>query len=600
MSFLWRYLSRYKRLLAGALALATVNQVFSLMDPQIFRITIDRYVSRAGELAREDFLRGVAVLLLASVGVALISRIAKNFQDYSVNVIVQRLGTRMYAQSVEHAFSLPYSVFEDQRSGELLAKLQKARLDTQKLVESLINVLFLSLIGIVFVLVYSFTVHWLIGLVYFLIIPTLGGITFFLSRGIKAAQRRVVTETAALAGSTTETLRNVELVKSLGLNEQEVQRLNAVNERILQLELRKIVLVRKLSFLQGTTINAMRSALLLLMFWLIYQGQMTVGELFSLLIYSFFVFSPLAELSAVSTSYQEAKASVERLEDILSMQPEKKPANAVPLGTIRSIEFRGVTFQHNTTVRHAVRGVRWEARAGETIAFVGPSGSGKSTMVKLLVCLYRPTTGSVLFNGMDAYSVDVEELRRRIGFVAQETQLFAGTIRENLLFVQPDASEEACLRALASAQAMSILERGTEGLNTKIGEGGLKLSGGEKQRLAIARALLRNPDLLIFDEATSSLDSVTEKSITATIKEIVRERPNLITVLIAHRLSTIAHADRVYVLEKGAIVETGTHDELVRRGGLYAALWREQTAAVSHEVIPERETSFAPEPLRVL
>ncbi len=583
MHFLWPYLKQYKKTLVLALILATINQVFSLLDPQIFRITVDRFVSRASEYAGHDFLRGIIILLLASVGVALVSRIAKNFQDYYVNVIVQRLGTNLYSTSVHHAFSLPYSVFEDQRSGELLQKLQKARGDVQELIKNGINTLFLSAVGMLFVLVYAFLVHWAVGLLYFLAVPTIGGITFLISKKIKEAQKRVVTETANLAGSTTETIRNVELVKSLGLAEQEIRRLNDVNDIILKLELEKIVIIRRLSFIQGTIVNAIRSALLLLMFWLIYTHDITLGQMFSLFVYSFFIFSPLAEMGTVAASYQQARASVEKLEEILHQEPERQPENAVVLPAIDTLAFESVRFQHERAERPAVDGVSLDIHAGETIAFVGPSGSGKTTLMKLVVGLYRPTNGSIRFNNISTDRINYERLRTRIGLVAQETQLFAGTIRENLLFVNPDATDADCLAVLHDAAADAVLARNTEGLNAKIGEGGLKLSGGEKQRLAIARALLRKPDLIVFDEATSSLDSLTEKSITETIQRIAKSRPKLITLVVAHRLSTIAHADRIVVLEKGRIVERGSHDDLLRTGGLYAALWREQSAAGSTE-----------------
>ena len=213
------------------------------------------------------------------------------------------------------------------------------------------------------------------------------------------------------------------------------------------------------------------------------------------------------------------------------------------------------------------------------MAFVGPSGSGKTTLVKLIVGLYRPTSGKIEFGGIDINDIDLERFRNRIGLVAQDTQLFAGTIRENLLFASPNSTDEECLGALKAAAATSLLDRGGKGLETRIGEGGLKLSGGEKQRLAIARALLRKPDLLIFDEATSSLDSITEEQITQTIREIEKQRASHINVLVAHRLSTIMHADTIYVLEKGKLVEQGTHDELLKQKGLYAALWRQQIAS---------------------
>ncbi len=317
MSLLWQYLKNYKKLLFGSLLLAVINQAFSLADPQIFRLIVDKYASRVNQMPHGKFIQGVLILLFASLATAFVSRVAKNFQDYYVNVIVQRLGARMYNHSVDHSFSLPFAVFEDQRSGEFLNKLQKARDDAQKLIQISINSLFFALIGIVLVLGYAFYVNWIVGLVYFLIIPSLGTATYWISTRIKASQQRIIKETSALAGSTTETLRNVELVKSLGLEQQEIQRLNHVNQQILDLELKKVRLIRKLSFLQGTMINALRLALLFLMLWLISTGAITLGEFFSLYIYSFFIFTPLGELGNVAATYQETKASMERLDEIL-------------------------------------------------------------------------------------------------------------------------------------------------------------------------------------------------------------------------------------------------------------------------------------------
>ena len=578
MRLLREYLGRQRKLLLAALLLAAINQVFSLLDPQVFRLIVDRYATKVGHIPVRDFVHGVLLLLLAYVGVALVSRIAKNFQDYNVNVISQRVGAQLYEKSVSHSFSLPYAVFEDQRSGEVLQKMQKARADAQSLITNFINMVFISLVGLVFVTIYGFTVHWSIGLVYLLLAPTLGTLMFFISRRIKTYQRVIVTQTAELAGSTTETLRNVELVKSLGLENQEIGRLNSVNAHILELELRKVRFLRLYSFLQGTTINTARASLLFLMLWLMFNRTITLGEFYALFFYSFPIFSPLAELGAIIAQYQEAKASMEKLEEVLAIPPEPKPADPVPLDGLRSVSFLDVTFTYPSSSTPSLEEINLDIHAGDTVAFVGPSGSGKTSLVKLLVGLYQPTHGLLAINEIDSARLDRDALRARIGLVTQDTQLFAGTIRDNLLFVNPHATDDECIEVLQQAAALPIIERGGKGLDTKIGEGGIKISGGERQRLAIARALLRRPELIIFDEATSSLDSITERSITETIRALTTGRQQRMTVLVAHRLSTIAHAQKIYVLEKGKIVEQGTHESLLAVKGLYAALWREQSA----------------------
>ncbi len=575
MKVLLSYLHRYWKLVLLALFLAAVNQIFSLLDPLIFKHIIDDYVSHFQDFTREEFFRGVGVLLLAAMGVAFVSRVAKNFQDYFINVITQRLGAQMYADGLAHSLELPYHVFEDQRSGETLGKLQKVRTDVERLIATVINLLFTTLVGVIFVMVYAFSVHWLIAPVYFTTIPLLGFLSSALSKRIKIIQKKIVGETTALAGSTTESLRNIELVKSLGLSRQEINRLNGTTGKILKLELRKVRYLRSLSFIQGTFVNFLRTTILGLMLFLIFAQEITFGEFFSLWIYSFFIFGPLQELGNIINIYRETEVSLNHFEGILNMKREPRPIAPVTVGTLQTLEFDRVNFRHQSAMKNALTDVSFVVNRGETIAFVGPSGAGKTTLVKLLVGLYRPERGTILYNGTPFDHIDMDAFRNRIGFVTQDTQLFAGTIRENLLFVNATATDEQCLRVLQSAACESLLARADQGLDTLIGEGGVKVSGGEKQRLSIARALLREPDLLVFDEATSSLDSLTEEEITATIRDI-SARTDLISILIAHRLFSVMHADRIYVLEKGRIIESGTHDELLDLRGLYSAMWRQQ------------------------
>jgi len=583
MRLLYSYLRRYWPLVVLALFLAAINQIFSLLDPLIFRHVIDQYATRYREYTTGQFFRGVSVLLAAAVGAAFVSRVAKNFQDYFVNVVTQRLGADLYSDGVRHSLELPYQLFEDQRSGETLGKLQKVRADVEKLIGTAVNTLFTTLVGVIFVMVYAFTVSWIIAPVFLLTIPVLGVLSSVLSRRIKKIQKVIVAETTALAGATTESLRNIELVKSLGLARQEIDRLNATTAKILRLELRKVRSLRLLSFIQGTAVNALRTSILFLMLYLIFVQKISIGQFFSLWIYSFFIFGPLQELGTVINTYRETEASLDTFQAILDIPVEAKPANPLRLGELVSLDFEEVSFTHQSASAPALSGVSFEVERGETVAFVGPSGSGKTTLVKLLVGLYTPKSGRVLYNGKPGTALDLDELRAQIGFVTQDTQLFSGSIRENLLFVNPTATDAECLEVLKKAACDSLLERADRGLDTVIGEGGVKVSGGEKQRLSIARALLRRPRLLVFDEATSSLDSLTEEEITETIREVASSQ--VITILIAHRLSTVLHADTIHVLEHGRVVESGRHDELVEQKGLYYAMWRQQVGERRRPVV---------------
>lgn len=581
MKILLTYLRPYRGLIILALALAGINQTFSMFDPMIFGKLIDGFAShpKIGDngVPRDEstYVRGLGFMLFLLVGTAMVSRIAKAFQDYTVNVIIQKFGAKIFTDGLKHSMRLPYQEFEDQRSGETLSILTKVRSDTEKFIGYVINVLFGILVSVVFVSIYATRLHWSIMPIYMGGAALIAVVTNLLSKKIKSIQKNIVKETTSLAGSTTESLRNIELVKSLGLTDQEVKRLNNNTYKILGLELRKVKNIRSLSFIQGTMVNFLRQVITFTLMWLLFRDVLTVGQLISLQFYSFFIFGPLQEIGSIIISWREAEASMTNFHNLMLKNVEPKPQEPKMVGMIEELEFKNIAFKHQTAQFKALDGISFDVKRGETIAFVGPSGAGKSTLVKLLVGLYRTQDGTIFYNGIDGHEIDFDELRNQIGFVTQDTQLFAGTIRENLVFVSPEATDKDVLEALHKASCDNLLSRAEHGLDTMIGEGGLKLSGGEKQRLSIARALLRQPHLLIFDEATSSLDSITEEEITNTIRQISKEKEQ-ITVMIAHRLSTIMHADRIYVLEKGQVVETGSHQQLLEEKGLYYAMWRQQ------------------------
>jgi ATP-binding cassette subfamily B protein len=596
MKILFQYLKPHKWLVILTLALAAINIGFSLIDP----ILLGKMVNLANEhqsvpapgkfdwshyfwnyewitkKGKPYFQIGVFYIVLFSITVAMISRIAKNFQDYFLNVIIQKFGARVFTDGLQHAMKLPYQQFEDQRSGETLSVLTKVRSDVEKFMISFINVLFGILVGVVFVFLYAaMFINWRVPVAYLVGIVVLTTITNLLSKKVKIIQKTIVGQTTALAGSTTESLRNIELVKSLGLTKQEVSRLNKNTYKILGLELTKVKRIRSISFIQGTMVNTLRQVILFILMWLIFHEQMDAGQLVTMQVFSFFIFGPLQEIGNILLSYREAEASLNNFSNLMQKAPEPEPANPAPLGNIETLSFNHVSFKHQTASHKAIDNISFDVKIGETIAFVGPSGSGKSTLMKLLVGLYRPQEGNIFYNKLDENTIHFDDLRKQIGFVTQDTNLFSGTIKENLMFVNPAATDAELNDALQKASCTNLIMRAEKGLDTMIGEGGLKLSGGEKQRLSIARALLRKPHLLIFDEATSALDSLTEEEITNTIKDISSAKEQ-ISILIAHRLSTIMHADRIYVLEKGDVVETGTHEKLLEEKGLYYAMWRQQ------------------------
>ena len=575
MKTLLYFVKKQKGLVILSMILATINQVFSMLDPWVGRNILDKYLVKYSEYNQHDFLMGVGTWLLIGVGVAMVSRIAKNLQDYFLNVAIQKSGTEIFMEGVKHTLDLPYAMFEDTRSGETLNILQKVRTDTEKILQLGIGLLYTSVVGVVFVFVVSINIHWFITVMFALSMAIVAVSSSLLSRKVKSIQKNIVIETSQLAGTTTESLRNIELIKSLGLVNQEIKRIGRNTISILGLELRKVKRIRTLEFTQGTIVNFMRNIILLFLSWMVFKARISPGMYIQFLFYTFFIFNPLQQLGAFIQAHREVEVSLGKYDELMTKPVEQDAPNAIELTSLESIEFKNVSFQHNSASRKALENINVSLAKGSTTAFVGPSGSGKSTLVKLLIGLYQPVEGQILYNNINYDQVAKESLRKQLGVVAQESQLFSGTIKDNLHYVAPQATDDELIEVLQKSAAHTLMQRAEKGLNTQIGEGGIKVSGGEKQRISIARALLRKPNLMVFDEATSALDSITEAEITETIKEL-SQKTNSINVLVAHRLGTIMHADNIYVLEKGQIIEQGTHLELVDKKGLYYAMWRQQ------------------------
>jgi len=318
--------------------------------------------------------------------------------------------------------------------------------------------------------------------------------------------------------------------------------------------------------------------------YLVITAAMKPGAFFSSLTAMFLAYTPIKRLSNANQSIQGALAAAQRVFDVIDMENEyDKDIGKKPLPHIsHTLEFRDVGFTYEGSEEPALRNISLTIRVGEVIALVGSSGSGKSTLISLVPRFYRPSQGSIVIDGHDIRQVTRASLRRQIGIVSQETVLFDDTVRNNIAYSRPEANDEEVVKAAKAAFAWDFIEPLPLGLETVVGENGLKLSGGQRQRLAIARAILRDPPILILDEATSSLDSESEKLVQDALSNLMKNRT---TLVIAHRLSTVQHADRIVVLNKGQIVETGAHQELMQKSGYYTRLYHTQFAHLSAEAL---------------
>ena len=563
---------KYRKILYEILLASFFLQLFALMTPMIFQVVIDKVLVHKGFTTLD-------VMILALVVVSIFEVVVGGLRTYVFSHTTNRVDVELGAKLFRHLLALPLSYFESRRVGDSVARVRELDTIREFLTSSSITLVIDILFTFVFLAVmylYSPTllVIVLISLPCYVIVSAI--ITPILRKRLEEKFQRGAKNQAFLV----ETITGVQTLKAMGVEPQ----MHRTWEENLAGYVHSSFKASNLSNVGGQTIqfiNKITTATTL--FWgatLVIGGDITVGQLVAFNMLAGRVSGPVLRLSQLWQDFQQARISLERLGDILNSptEPTYNP-NRTTLPDIKGqIEFDSVTFRYRPDTAEVLRRVNLVIPEGQVVGIVGPSGSGKSTLTKLIQRLYVPESGRVLVDGVDLAMVDPAWLRRQVGVVLQENILFHKSVRENIALADPTMSMDQVVAAAKMAGAHEFILELPEGYDTLIDERGSNLSGGQRQRMAIARALITNPRILILDEATSALDAESEEIIQENLKTIAKGRTVLI---IAHRLSAIKHASRILTVERGEITEDGTHDELIKKDGRYADLYRRQMRAAT-------------------
>lgn len=542
-------------------------------EPMLFGALIDRLTAIQSSGAALSW-SSVNVLIFAWVGFGLANIVIGVIVALNADRLAHRSRLVVMARYFEHALTLPLAYHTQTHSGRVL----KVMLDGTNAMWALWLSFFrehcASAVALFVLLPFTIWKNWQLGLLLIGLVVLFGSLTAFVLRKTDRLQSNVETYHSSLAERASDALGNVPVIQSFTRIEAEVRGLRSTMTSLLDAQL------PVLSWWAVANVATRASATLtvLLIFvvgtWLLMHGQTTVGEIVTFMGFATMLVGRLEQIVGfVNFIFMQAPKMREFFEVLDTLPSVRDPANAKDPGRlVGAVAFEDVSFSYDGK-RAAVRDVSFSVKPGETIAVVGSTGSGKSTTLGLLHRAFDPQSGRIVIDGMDIREISLLSLRRNIGVVFQEPMLFARSIRENLTVGKPDATDAEMMEALDRAQATEVMARQPDGLDTLVGERGRTLSGGERQRLSIARALLKNPPVLILDEATSALDAATEVKLQKALEEVMKGRT---TFVIAHRLATIRNADRILVFEKGEVEEMGTFDELVAKGGRFAALARAQ------------------------
>jgi len=565
---LLRYVLRYRVRLLAAFLCSGLVAVLTGAYAWLVQPVLDEIFIRKDEVL-------LTVLPLAVLAVAALKAAFSYGQNYLMSYVGNRVITDVRQELFGQLLRLPVGFHDANSTGRLLSRvINDVNLMSNAVSGVLKDILqhgltFVAMVGVMF---YR---HWALAAVSVVVIPltlmTMIRMGERLRRLATTGQERI----GDMASAIQETLGGIRIVKAFGREETEERRFHANNMAFLRATMKAL----QVSSLGSSHMEIIGVAGVAGIIWyggyLVIHGAMTPGDFFSFLTAMFMAYTPLRKLGAANNTLQQALSAADRVFAVLDLDNEAdRDRGRKELAPIRrTLEFREVTFQYDGSTVPALRGINLTIRAGEVVALVGSSGSGKTTLASLIPRFYDPTDGAILIDGQDIRRYTLRSLRRQIGIVSQDTVLFDESVRYNIAYGREEATDEAIVEAARAAYAHDFIERLPEGYRTKIGENGVKLSGGERQRLAIARAILRNPPILILDEATSSLDAESERVVQLALANLMRNRT---TLVIAHRLSTIQNATRILVLDRGRIVESGSHEDLLRRGGLYQRLYAMQ------------------------
>lgn len=565
------YIKPYWKQFTLVLICIALSSVMNLL-PSIFtgKIIDDGLIGRNMKL--------LIIYIVASLGVTFIANLIGVGESYINTWIAQHITFDMRNQMFRHLQKMSQRFFTTSNQGDIITRMTSDIDGVESVITNTFKSILSNSITLVFALIAMFQKNWILALLGIAVIPLFviptrkaGKTRWTLTREAQDCNDEVngiLNETLSVSGQL--------LVKLFGKEQQEYERYEEVNRRMIKLHIKERMAGRWF-FVVLTTVTSIGPMLLYLVGGILmmkFDSSITVGDITVLVALLGKTYMPVNSLLNIQVDWIRSMALFTRIFEYFDMKVEiENPENAlVPSSASGEVEFSHVNFSYDEE-RQILKDVSFRLESGRSIAIVGPSGSGKSTIINLIPRLYDVQSGSVSFDGIDVRRLDLTFLRKNVGVVSQETYLFNGTIRENLQYAKSDATEEEMIEACKKANIYDFIENQDKGFDSMVGNRGLKLSGGEKQRLSIARVLLKNPALLIFDEATSALDSISESKIQEAIDPIIKERTS---ILIAHRLSTILAADEILVVKDGEIVERGHHKELVELGGVYTELYNTQ------------------------